>query len=204
MPIISRRTWNLMLYGAATALALFELSVLVMAQNPQVSEAYKAYYITRTSDCWRRPLVAYPLGKRAGLALSDLRRSSTNYLGCGWHIPDQWGIGTKGAMADLQFRLVPVSSDLVLQAEIQSLMGGPPKQSTQVKVFADDIPVATWDLPVTSQVMTARIPQGVTEDGQVQIRFELIDPTSSSENKTSLRQPRDIMGIRWFSLNPVD
>lgn len=48
----SFNSWHL--YGASLALLLFYAWVAWSALNPKVSEAYQAYFIEHTDDCWRQ------------------------------------------------------------------------------------------------------------------------------------------------------
>jgi hypothetical protein len=198
---LPRGTSSVLLYGAAAVLALFELAVLGMSMRPQVSDAYREYYITRENECWRRWLPVRSFGTQIhfGLDNGKPRASAWGYMACGWSDPERWGTWTIGNVAEINLKVPATSSDLLLRAELRSFAGERPNQ--EVQVLADGIPVADWILPSGKRRrMQARIPHDLVSDGMVQIRFVIAYPSAPSETSASY-DPRKLgITVRWIMI----
>ncbi|MDB5473819.1 MAG: hypothetical protein JWP99_1122, partial [Devosia sp.] len=92
MPLSSPSPKALGSYGLAALLALVELGVLWQAVHPQVSDAYRAYYITRTTTCLPQPVSAsYALGSTVDFTSSGDVQAARELLPCGWGGPNDDG-----------------------------------------------------------------------------------------------------------------
>jgi hypothetical protein len=201
--LLSRPT-GLLFYAAAAALALFELAALTMALRPQVSEAYRAYFITRTTNCWPNPKspYRYELGSRLFLTVDAKVGDSLPMLGCGWGSPEAWGTWTLGPRADMHLSIQPPSSDVTLRAVVQPFVGQ--RKEQEVKVSADGIPVAVWTIPAGEpRELTARIPQPVTSDGDVRVTFDIVYPSSPRDSGLSTDARKLGMWVSWISISPA-
>lgn len=190
---------GILCYAAAAALALFELAAFALALHPQVSDAYRAYFITRTIDCWPKSAAPFPyaFGNRLLLTSEAQARAALPVLGCGWATPESWGTWTLGPKADLYLGVQPASTDMVLQAMVQPFVGRRAEQ--EVKVSIDGAPAATWIIPAgEAREMTAPIPQAVTRDGVMRITFEIAHPSSPKELGTSTDTRQLGMGLTWL------
>jgi hypothetical protein len=194
---LSRRASTMLLYGCGVVLALYELFVLTLARHPQVSEEYQAYFITRESHCWRRPNpeFAYEPGRIITFIQGPEIRGYQPYLGCGWWVSSDWGTRTRGDVAELELRVPPSPTDLVLRVETQSLARS--RSAAKIKVFANDAFIANWELPPKGSPaeLQAPVPQGLLNDGKLRIRFESVG-SSPAANGLPPRPRKLNMSIR--------
>jgi hypothetical protein len=114
-------------YALAAGLALLELFVLWQALHPNVPDAYRAYYIDRTTTCLpQRVTGAYALGtpldfRSGGDETRELRP-------CGWDGPAGDGVHSIGESSRLEFQ-VGQARPLVLTLELAAVtLPGPPQQ----------------------------------------------------------------------------
>jgi hypothetical protein len=191
---------NSALYAAAFIIAAFELSVVVLTRFPQVSEDYKAFYITRTSPC---PPVgegqAYKLGTKVSLAAA-VSSNRTAYLGCGWHWREKDGTWTKGAVSKLHMRVTPPASNLLLKLDVAAYAGI--RENQEVDVSVNGTHLTRWVLPShQAQEVTALIPRELAQDGQLEIHFNPLHLVLPAEKGPSDREPRIGMFVKSFTIS---
>src|ERR1700712_863263 len=95
MPVTYRpRAWQLLL---VVLLALFDLGVLYLVLNPNVSPGYRAYYIDRSASCFPRLTTGYyPMGAPVSFVpdRNGYQRDSIRW--CGFMPPSKTGIRSFG------------------------------------------------------------------------------------------------------------
>jgi hypothetical protein len=198
---VASRPTTIALYLAAALVLGFELFVLGLALRPTVSDAYRAYYIDRTSDCWRSQ--REPPVLRPGEPLRFTPQNADRLrpvMGCGWHDPESWGAWTKGERAELTFKLEPPLSDLVLKAEVRAFSGRRPAQEVTVRV--NGAAIATWTVPQEgNRTVTARIPQGLLGSPELSILFEIRHPAAPAEVMRSSDHRKLGLGVSSLTID---
>jgi hypothetical protein len=179
-------------YLLVAALALFELGVAVLILHPNVSELYRAYYITRSTSCWPRDTTTgiYQPTKLISFAYGLHGGSADDIKLCGWNRPE--GLGTWTLGRDTRLRLaVPhpgqpfglivnaeafVSSDNPVQRMIVSIgdralqtivYATPDAQTSRIDIPADLAKGRTVDLKLALPDALAPFSVGINTDGRL-------------------------------------
>lgn len=94
---------RLVLYLAAASVAAFELAVLYLSSRPNVSAAYRSYYITHGDKC-------YVPGAKPEIKIGEpIRITAGNFtetcpfIGEGWSIPEDWEPGPTTALRGYRY-----------------------------------------------------------------------------------------------------
>ena len=131
---------RLVLYLVAASVAAFELAVLYLSSRPNVSAAYRSYYITHGDKC-------YMPGAKPEIKIGEpIRITAGNFtetcpfIGEGWSIPEDWGTWTDDSVARLS---------LPLPKTVQ----GPFRQPLTLAQSADESPDRN-DLPLQADRST--------------------------------------------------
>jgi len=110
------------LYALAGALALFELATLWAALNPTAPEAYRAYFIDKTTTCLNLPKPGtYALGSTVSFR-SDGAALARDLRVCGWEGPAGDGTHSVGETSRLRFAVPPGVGDLRLTLELAAVL----------------------------------------------------------------------------------
>jgi hypothetical protein len=158
-------------YALAAVLALFELAILWQAVHPNVSDNYRAYYLTRTTTCLPQPVTGdYTIGTEL-----DFRSGGDNTREnrpCGWDGPAGDGMHSIGETSLLRFEL-GAPQDLTLMVELTGItMEGPPVQP--VVISANGTPLSTVEVtPAQTERFTLPIlASAIGADGTLVIQFD--------------------------------
>jgi hypothetical protein len=180
-------------------LAAFELGVVWLVFNPDVSDRYRAYFIERSTDCWPgNPSGAVEPNQPLSFADAEVGDAVKDVLLCGWlgtEATGTWSQGPEarlllqlkpGAFAKLEFNLLPFITD------------EHPRQ--RVSVTANDVPLEPLELTASSAPeITITVPaSAIPEDGRVDLGFRLPDAVSLRE--LGISTDRRKLGIRLLSL----
>jgi hypothetical protein len=107
-----------LLYALLIPVIAIELTVAVLAMMPKVDERYRAFFIDRTSDCWRlAPPGTYTMGATVSF-LPPKRPEITNLMRCGWLGPQDTGLWSVGSESELRIAVADPPSDLLLDLEL--------------------------------------------------------------------------------------
>lgn len=88
-------------YIAFVLILGFELTVLVLAFSPNVSDRYKAHFIDKTVKCWTNKLPeTMILGAKVAFNKRQLKKNC-HYVGPGWGDPARDGLWSDGEKAEL-------------------------------------------------------------------------------------------------------
>ena len=161
-------------YALAAILALLELAVLWQAVHPNVSDAYRAYYIDRTTTCLAQPVTgAYTLGTEIDFRSggSDTRELRP----CGWDGPVGDGMHSIGQTSRLRFN-VGRPQALTLMLELVGVtLNGSIEQT--VVVSANGVPLGTLTVPSeqAERFTLALPPEAIAADGTTDIQLDFPD-----------------------------
>ncbi len=189
-----------LLYGAAAALALVELAILIAAINPAVSATYRARYIAGTSNCWPSDVSgAITLGERIP-ATSAAGGRLASILRCGWLPPETYGTWSEGEESKLRLKLEPDRPDLMLDLELFPI-GADQGRAQQVSISAGGVALANFTLD--RHLIVARripIPASLPLDDQNRVELDISVPTAVSPQQLGLNDFPRRLGIRLVSL----
>src|SRR5690606_15773615 len=104
---------------ALAALVLFEAAVLCMIATPRVSDAYRAYFIERSTDCWPQEVPGrLRLGERVSFLKADAAGTAAGLKVCGWIPAAGTGTYSSGPEARLRLAAGPPAGELLLELEL--------------------------------------------------------------------------------------
>lgn len=97
---------SLLRYGLCAAAAALELAILVAAFRPDVTPAYAAFFIDRSTDCYIAADAVRPVRTGAAIDLSDgnMQRHCPLFF-AGWQSTREGWLKTKSREAELRIRL---------------------------------------------------------------------------------------------------
>lgn len=168
------------LYALAALLALVELGVLWQTLHPNVSEDYRAYYITRTSTCLPQPVTgAYRLGDTVDFTNEGDMDAARELLPCGWESPNDDGRQSLGETSRMRFA-VGAAQDLELQLVFKGIdlnNAG----DRQVRLFAGDAPIGEAIVgPEQTQTFTFTVPAAALSNGYLDLRLDFPNAIETS------------------------
>lgn len=192
------KLWRLILIGV---IAAFELSVLVLILNPNVSDRYRAFFIDKTTDCWPEAVSGeIRLGQPVSLLKAGAKGVASNLLVCGWLPADENGTWSEGPESRLLLQLPrEVAGDV--QVELKLLPFTASNHPLQrVAILANEVEVAALELTeASSDNLVLSIPDTlIGRDGRLELAFVMSDVVSLRELGLSLDRRK--LGIRLLSL----
>ena len=173
-----RRRW---LWAACAAIGLAELTVASLVLRPDVTEAYRAYYIDRSTDCWpHQTAAAYAPGTTLSFVYGRGTPFDPNKL-CGWFYPNAHGTWSYGRFSLLRFNFPPSDRPLRLTLAAGAMVTSA-HPSQRVVVSANGTPLGTllFDSP-DAMVKTLEIPASLAAGGRLDLRFDYPDARSGRE-----------------------
>lgn len=186
--------------AALAALVGFEAAVLVMIATPNVSEAYRAYFIERSTDCWPRDVSGeIELGRRVWFVKADARAGAGNLAVCGWMPAAGSGTWSIGPQSRLRFAVGGATGPLRLQLDLFAYVSdNHPRQ--RVVVSADGQPLRELVLDRFSERMhEVQIPaEAIGADGQVELVLDF--PDARSPRELGLGDDDRRLAVRLISL----
>jgi hypothetical protein len=188
-------------YALSGMIVAFAAAVCLMVLHPRVSDAYRAFYLDKTTDCWPLPVsgrVALDtdisfVGLESGKVTRGLRR-------CGWLDPQETGTWASGPEARLLLNPGQRERDLQLILDVLPFFTAAyPTQSVGVELNGKR--VADWVLDRNSEPrQTIALPlDRIGETGPIEIAFHLPDAVSPAQ--AGLNQDRRRVSIRLLSLH---
>lgn len=182
------------MYALAALLALVELGVLWQTLHPNVSDDYRAYYITRTTTCLPQPIsAAYTLGTTVDFTTSGDIDAARELLPCGWERPNDDGRQSLGETSRMRFTVgAPQNLELQLVFKGINLNDAGPRH---VQLYAGELFVgeAVVD-PEATQTFTFPIPTEAISDGMLDLRLDFPNAIETSPG---------IANIYWRSVKLI-
>ncbi|MCG7394129.1 hypothetical protein MHY87_14565 [Microvirga sp. ACRRW] len=191
---------GILLYAMALAFIAFELFILALTRYPQVSEEYRAYYITHTAPCppLRRGR-SYKLGTTVSLT-SAADPSARNYLACNWSKANEEGTWTEKSYSKIYMSLRPPEGDLIMKLGILGFAGE--RNNQEIEVSVNGTVLTTWTLPTRqSGEAELTIPQAVASDGNLQVQFRTLHPSVLAGSGLSGSSNQVGMLVKWFLID---
>ncbi|MGN6490005.1 MAG: hypothetical protein ACTHLT_19580 [Devosia sp.] len=187
-------------YALAAMLALAELAVLAIALRPDVSDTYRARYITGSSNCWLTDVSGdVSLGERIA-ATGEAGARISQLLRCGWLAPQPYGTWSTGAESKLRFQLEPDRPDLLLDLELLPF-GADRGHPQQVTISSGGVQLA--NLVLDRRLTVARripIPATLPLDDRGRLEIDFTIPTAVSPRQLGVNDFPAPLGIRLVSL----
>ena len=194
---------RLVLYLAAASVAAFELTVLYLSSRPNVSAAYRSYYITHGDKC-------YVPGAKPEIKIGEpIRITAGNFtetcpfIGEGWSIPEDWGTWTDDSVARLS---LPLPKTVQGPFRLTLDVGAISRTNHQTVTISaagrqiDSIDVATGG----DREYSATIPAAAVGQGELALEFEIEDPVSP-EDLGELTDPRRLgLSLHWLRLDLIE
>ncbi len=168
------------LYGLTALLALVELGVLWQAIHPNVSDDYRAYYITRTTTCLPQPVTAaYTLGTNVDFTNAGDIGAARELLPCGWERPNDDGRQSLGETSRMRFAVGP-AQDLQLELVLKGINLND-AGDRDVRLFAGEQPIGQAMVGAeATDSFTFTIPASAIEDGYVDLRLDFPNAIETS------------------------
>lgn len=186
--------WRLLLIGV---LAAFELGVVYLVFNPNVSERYRAFFLERSTDCWPGDVSGtIEPGRRISFLKADAEGPARHLLLCGWIKAEGTGTWSRGPEARLLLQLPPDARSAAF-LDLKLLPFVTPEHPRQrVEISANDIALAELELTKdSSSSVPLEIPPGaIGEDGRVEILFMM--PDAVAPRDLGLSTDRRRLGVR--------
>jgi hypothetical protein len=170
-----------LLWLGCAIVALVELGVGGLVLMPRVSDAYRAYYIERSSDCWPHETPAtYSLGSTLSFIYGHRPPFDPNKI-CGWFYPNEHGTWSYGRYSVLRFNFAPAAAPLTLTITAGALVSqAHPIQ--HVLVSANGTPVTTLAFDSAADtVKTLTLPADIASGGHLELRFDYPDARPGTE-----------------------
>ena len=194
MPLFDTTPKGLGLYGIAALLAVVELGVFWQTLHPQVSDDYRAYYITRASTCLPQPVTAaYKVGELVDFTNAGDINAARELLPCGWESPNDDGRQSLGETSRMRFTIgAPQALELELVLKGINLNDAGPRQ---VQLYAGELFVGEIFVdPEGTDTYTLSIPAEAITDGLLELRLEFPNAIETSPG---------IANIYWRSVKLI-
>lgn len=198
-----RPAWFWGAYALTACLAAAELAILVMALNPTAGQAYREYYIDKTTTCLDREADgSYRLGETYSF-LSGGGREPAKLKVCGWSGPAGNGTHAIGRNSRLRAKLPPFEGGLAATIELSANLI-PPATQHRVEISVNGVPAATEAITSTeNQAVRFTVPEAALDRNRTTLNFDFTFPdaykTRPLAPETSVRGIR----LRSFRLDAV-
>jgi hypothetical protein len=164
----------------AALLAVTELVVFWQALHPNVSDEYRAYYITRSTTCLPQPVTAdYVLGERVDFTSNGVREAARELLPCGWEGPNDDGRQSLGETSRIRFA-VGQQQDLRLELVLKGINLND-AGDRHIRLLAADELIGEAILgPEATETFRFSVPAGTIRDGYLDLRLEFPNAIETS------------------------
>lgn len=180
MPLFDRSFKAPAIYALAAVLAVAELAVLWQTLHPNVSDDYRAYYITRTTTCLPQPVTAsYVLGETVDFTTSGDRDAARELLPCGWENPNDDGRQSLGETSRLRFA-IGQPQDLALELVLKGINLND-AGDRDVRLFAGEQPIGQAIVGAEdTQTFQFNVPASAIKDGYLDLRLDFPNAIETS------------------------
>ena len=168
------------LYSLTLLLGLVEIVVLWQALHPDVSENYRAYYITRTTTCLQQPVTgAYRLGSVVDFTNAGDMDAARELLPCGWEHANDDGRQSLGESSRMRF-FVGAPQDLTLTVTAKGINLNDAGDRI-VQMFAGEQPIGEASLGAeATETFTFLVPASAIQDGFLDLRLDFPNAIETS------------------------
>ena len=176
----------LAVYGLTALLAIVELGVLWQALHPNVTDDYRAYYITRSTTCLPQPVTAaYGLGTLIDFTNNGDIDGARELLPCGWENPGDDGRQSLGESSRMRFYIgTPQDLQFTITMAGMNLNNAGDRD---VRLFAGAYPVGHAIVGAESKdTFTFDVPGSAIEDGFLNLRFDFSNAIETSDGISSI------------------
>lgn len=182
------------LYLLVGLVAAFELAVLWLMLNPNVSSDYRAYYIDKTTTCLNQPVSGeYTLGETLDLS-PEGRRAAPNNKVCGWSGPAGDGTHAIGTSSRLRFVFDEPASAMSVELRMAAVRKGGVATTQRVQVLFNGTEIGTVSVvPEPHQDFTLAVPLELVAAAEGRVELELVYPDAVSMGPTDA-------ATRWRSI----
>ncbi len=179
MPL-SSRSKVVAIYALAALLAAAELVVFWQALHPNVSDNYRAYYITRSTTCLPQPVTAdYALGETVDFTSAGDRDAARELLPCGWESPNDDGRQSLGETSRMRFAVGP-QQDLELELVLKGINLND-AGNRDIRLFAGEEPIGQALLgPEATETFRFSVPASAIKDGYLDLRLDFPNAIETS------------------------
>ncbi len=195
------RRRGILLYGLAAILFAAEMTIFGISLFPNVDSAYRAFYISRSTDCYPLPVTGtYEPGRRVSFGMDDQARRLA-LARCGWREPAADGSWTDGQLSMLRFRIGDIATDMVLELDLRPYIDGA-QIDQRVEITANGMPLVPLHLDSPQRVQReVLIPAAALASGAglLDLEFHMIGARSPYELDLSPTDKR-IYGLYVYSL----
>ncbi|GFN32799.1 hypothetical protein [Paenibacillus xylaniclasticus] len=188
-----------LLYGASLVLFCWYVGILYFAVHPNVSEAYRLYYISHELKHWKGNQGIIVLSNEK-IPFDSIQDNRVAYLGKGWSSPEDWGIWMEGREANLYMQLSS-RPDGPIEMQLQSL-SFLPEGSKEFSIEANGHPIGSIKAKYDgSTLYTVTIPSNLLSNNLL-LHIKIINPVPISP--AQIGQSSDIrelgLGVQWMKL----
>ena len=173
-PLAGRPLLRIAAYCLAGALALGELVVLALALSPDVEDAYRAYYIDRTTTCREKPAAGtYEAGQTVSFR-PDGREAALAIRVCGWDGPAGDGTHSLGNVSLLRV-MRPRGDAFQLTVTMAGIIRAPANRQ-RVEISIKGVPVGSAELTDTEErIFSYDVPPDALDADMLDIEFAYPD-----------------------------
>ena len=189
------------LYVLVTAVLAFESAVFALIFFPRVSDAYRAYFVERSTDCYPLPISGrYHMGGTINFVAGGPSAQATAVKVCGWTDPADTGTWSVGREARLRFRLGFVPADVLVGINMLPFVAGT-LQEQRVVVVANGIEIESIRLGGSSTGLKVfRVPRRLILDHWGYLDFGFRFPDAASPVALGINNDRRLLAIRLLSM----
>lgn len=162
-----------LLWATAALVALFELGAAsLILRHDGMPAAYRAYYVDKTSDCWRHVTAGdYQLGTTLSFVSTRGPLFFPNKV-CGWFYPTETGTWSYGRFSLLRFVFTPVNAPLTLRFAAGAMVDDDePTQPVLVSANGHRLATLSFSDP-QADIKEVDIPANLAQTGRIEIRFD--------------------------------
>jgi hypothetical protein len=176
-----RLSRSLLLWAAIVPVAGFELFAAILAGRPDADPAYRAYYVDKSTDCWRHATAArYVLGTTLSFVAGREPLFFPNKI-CGWYYPGPSGTWSYGGYSLLQFNFAPAGGPLRLYLTAGAMVNATaPQQRVTVTANGAEVAALRFDSS-EAELRTVEIPAAIARSGSIELRFDYPDARPGRE-----------------------
>ena len=161
-----------LLWAAVLPVVLAELAATGLVFRHDMSAPYRAYYIDKTTDCWRHVTTGdYTLGTTLSFVSSKQPLFFPNKI-CGWFYPTDSGTWSYGRYSLLRFVFTPAGGPLQLRLSAGAMVSPvAPEQSVAVSANGRHLALLTFDR-LAADDKQIEIPAEIADSGRIELRFD--------------------------------
>ncbi|GAA3402992.1 DUF7024 domain-containing protein [Paenibacillus hodogayensis] len=187
-------------YAFSVCLIVWYLQVLFWSINPNVSHAYRLYYIEKELVEWSgNDALDYTTGETVDFGSGLSGKESIKFLGTGWSHMEEWGTWTDGEWANVFFVMNKdaINADQVLTINATAFSKQGPRK---INIFINQKLLQEISVePEIQQELKVKIPKNFIEaDGFLHLQFQSKDLVSPKQ--LGISEDNRLIGLWVHSL----